>query len=739
MFKKSKKIYQKGKLFVLIGLLLSISSISARAELRTDEGMWLPMLVERLNYANIQEKGLNLTPGELYNINNSSVKDAIAGLASGSAPQGYFCTAEVVSSNGLLFTNHHCGYGAIQSHSSVEHDYLTDGFWARSYDEELPNEDMTASFLIRMDDVTENLVSELSDTLSGPERMRKIREITSRLEEEATEDGKYDVVVKSFYEGNEFYRFVYLTYKDVRLVGAPPESIGNYGGDTDNWMWPRHTGDFSIFRVYTAPDGSPAKYSEENVPLDAKYHLSISLKPKKEDDFAMIWGYPGGTDRYLTSYGVDFQLNETNPVLIKLLGAQLEVMEIAMQKSENVRIMYASKEARLSNGYKYFKGQTKGLKALNVKADKEQIEKKFTDWIDANQQHKEKYDDVLTNIESAYASLKNDMKAMYYASIAGMSGAEIIRFASNFKQLKSLLEQDEPNEEALNKAIENIKEKAEGHFKNYHAPTDQKLLAHMMNIYYTNVRMSKQPDFFREVIIKEYSGDFEEYAEDVFKKSIFVSREGVDKFLEKPKANKLERDPAFQAMESMMGASAKMGRVFQQSQMKLNNARRLFIEGLRKMNPDKHYYPDANSSMRFTYGEVGGYKARDAVYYQYQTTLEGAMAKKDPSDTEFHVPEKLEQLYNAKNYGRYGENGEMPIAFLTDNDITGGNSGSPVLNGDGELIGIAFDGNWEAMSGDIAFEPKIQRTISVDIRYVLFVIDKFAGAQNLIDELTIVE
>ncbi|MCF8303675.1 MAG: S46 family peptidase, partial [Bacteroidales bacterium] len=541
MRRKSKMIYRKGKLFVLAGLLLIVSSITAKAELRTDEGMWLPMLVERLNYAEIQEKGLNLTPEELYNINNSSIKDAVAGLGAGSAPNGFFCTAEVVSPNGLLFTNHHCGYDAIQSHSSVEHDYLTEGFWAREYDEELPNEDMTATFLVRMDDVTEDVVSQLSDTLTAGERMGKIRKITSELEKEATEDGKYDVVVKSFYEGNEFYRFVYLTYKDVRLVGAPPESIGNYGGDTDNWMWPRHTGDFSIFRIYTAPDGSPAEYSEENVPLKAKNHLKISLDPKKKDDFAMIWGYPGGTDRYLTSYGVDFQLEETNPVLIKLLGAQLDVMEAAMDKSEKVRIMYASKEARLSNGYKYFKGQTKGLKDLNVKAEKEAIEEDFRQWINNDPQRKEKYGNVLSNIETAYKSMKDDIKPLYYASIAGMGGAEIISFASNFKQLKSLLEQDEPNEEAINKTIESIREKAQEHFKNYHAPTDQKLLSHMMELYYTNVRMDKQPEYFREVLIKEYKGDFEEYAEEVFDESIFVSQESVNKFLDKPKAKKVER------------------------------------------------------------------------------------------------------------------------------------------------------------------------------------------------------
>ncbi|NLO51903.1 MAG: S46 family peptidase, partial [Bacteroidales bacterium] len=421
----------------LAAALIGLTTFAASP--RPDEGMWLPMFVDRLNWTDIQEMGLQLTAEELYSINNSSLKDAIVGLASGSAPGGYFCTGEMVSDQGLLFTNHHCGYDIIQNHSTIEHDYLTDGFWAMNFSEELSNPNLTASFLVRMEDLNPQILPQLSDTMTGAQRAAKVRELTKDIKDEAAEDGKYDVVVKSFFGGNEYYLFVYETFKDVRLVGAPPSSIGKFGGDTDNWMWPRHTGDFSIFRVYCAPDGSPAEYAEENVPFRPRHHLPVSLKGYKNDDFAMIWGYPGGTDRYLTSYGIDYALEGMNPTIINLFGSSLEVMKSYMDADDAMRIKYASDHAGMANFWKYTIGQSRGLKRLDVKSQKEQIEKDFTNWVNQNPQRKEKYGDVLENIQGGYKQLDGVVSPFYYAAI-GSGNVDLLSMAAMAGQLTPMLD-----------------------------------------------------------------------------------------------------------------------------------------------------------------------------------------------------------------------------------------------------------------------------------------------------------
>jgi len=704
---------------------------------RPDEGMWLPMFVDRLNWVDIQEMGLQLTAEELYSINNSSLKDAIVGLASGSAPNGYFCTGEIVSDKGLIFTNHHCGYDAIQDHSTIEHDYLTDGFWAMDFNEELPNPGLTASFLIRMEDITDRVVPELSDTLSQAERSKLIRELTKDIKEEASEDGKYDAVVKSFFGGNEYYMFIYETYKDVRLVGAPPESIGKYGGDTDNWMWPRHTGDFSIFRVYGAPDGSPAEYSEDNVPLKPRHHLPISLKGVQKDDFTMIWGYPGGTERYLTSYGIEFALDKKNPAIVDILGTALEVMKSYMDEDEAMRIKYASDYASMANGWKYYIGQTKGLKNLNVKGKKEKIEKDFTAWVDSSPIRKAKYGDVLGDIEQGYDEMNGMVKQVYYSAI-GSGNIDLFSMTGQGTQLASLLEDKKENKAAIGITTGSIKEAAEGFFADYDKDMDKDKMKALLNLYKKNLTPDQLPDLF-VTIDKDFNGNVDAYVDEVFEESIFSDKARLMKFLDKPKLKTLNKDMAFTAANSLQSVMMAYGQQFGNAQSKVDASMRLFIAGLREMNPDKKYYPDANSTMRFSYGTVQDYYPADAVHYDYVTHLYGAMEKEDPENPEFFVPEKLKQLYEAKDFGQYGVDGELIVCFLSTNDITGGNSGSPIMNGNGELIGLAFDGNWEAMSGDIAFEPELQRTINVDIRYVLFIIDKFAGAQNLIDELTIVK
>jgi hypothetical protein len=704
-----------------------------------DEGMWLPMFVDRLNYIDMQEMGLNLTAEEIYSINNSSLKDAIVGL-SGGGIGGFFCTGEIVSDQGLLFTNHHCGYDKIQAHSTVEHDYLKDGFWAMSMEEELPNEGMAAAFLVRMADVTDSIIPFLSDTLTESQRSAKVNKIRERIANQAEEDGKYAARVSSFYSGNEYYLFVYNVYKDVRLVGAPPSSIGKFGGDTDNWMWPRHTGDFSIFRVYTGPEGEPAKFAEENIPLKPAHHLPISLDGYEEGDFAMIWGYPGGTDRYLTSYGIQYNLDAFLPTLIEIFNAQLEAWKPHMDADQAVRIQYASKYAGLANAWKLFIGQSRGLKLLKVYEKKQLIEEVFQQWANNVAGEDAKYGQVLENLQEGYAELTNDFPTLAYTALAANS-PEILGYASQYSQLLELLE-SKAEKVIIDETVAQLRDGMADHFKNYHAPADEDAFAALMKVYHENVPLEKQPEYFLE-LLDDMKGNYTYLADYVFNNSIFESQEQINAFLDNPKKKVLEKDPALQLSVEFSNMMGQVMGQYRDANAKIGKYNRLFIAGLREMQPGKVFYPDANSTMRMSYGSVQDYMAADAVFYDYYTTLAGVMEKEDASNDEFYVEEDLKVLYQNKDFGRYGEmidgKEKMIVCFLTTNDITGGNSGSPVINGNGELIGIAFDGNWEAMSGDIAFEPELQRTINVDIRYVLFIIDKMAGAQNLIDELTIVD
>jgi hypothetical protein len=716
-----------------LNLFIALFILFFSSSLRADEGMWLPIFVERLNYVDMQKMGLHLTAEEIYSINNSSMKDAIVGLGNGSQPGGFFCTAEVVSDQGLLFTNHHCGFDAIQKHSEIGHDYLTDGFWAMSKEEELPNEDLSATFFIHMEDVTDSIVPFLSDTMSASDRSAKVKEISSRLKKHANPDKKYYVNVTSFFNGNEYYLFVYEVYTDVRLVGAPPSAIGKFGGDTDNWMWPRHTGDFSILRVYSAPDGSPAAYSKDNVPLKPKYHLPVSLNGYEKGGFAMIWGYPGSTDRYLCSYGVDFQIKYFDPNIVRLLGEQLSIWKEDMDADREVGIKYASKYAGEANGWKYYIGELKGLKKLNVKGQKEEIEAKFSQWIAQDKSRQEKYGNVLKNLEAGYGLIGSKFEPFILAAL-GANAPEILGFAQTFGQLAGLLESKDKTG-AIEETVNELRESAKEHFKDYNAPTDQKVFARMMEIYSKEMPIDKQPKGFKDMVAK-YKGDFQEMAAEIFEKSVFSSLEKTNAFLDKPGLKVISKDPAYTLSGDLMGVMMTMSGEYKTANQEIGKNERLFMAGLREMSPDKTFYPDANSTMRFTYGSVQDYKGADAVYYDYVTHLSGVMDKEDPTNEEFIVPEKLKELYAKKDFGRYGSGDDLITCFLTDNDITGGNSGSPVINGNGELIGLAFDGNWESMSGNIAYEPRLQRCICVDIRYVLFIIDKYAGAQNLIDELT---
>lgn len=715
------------KKFILVFLSLLIGLASS---LKADEGMWIPLLINK-NIAEMQKMGFKLTAKDIYSINHASLKDAVVIFGRG-------CTGEIVSPKGLLFTNHHCGYGSIQKVSTPENNYLEDGFWATNLDEEIPIEGLTVKFLIRMQDVTKETLSGVKEGMSDQEKNEWMQDNIKGLTDKATKGTPYSATVKPLFAGNNYYMYVYETYKDIRLVGTPPESIGKFGADTDNWMWPRHTGDFSIFRVYTAPDGSPATYSKKNIPLKPKKYLPVSIAGVNEGDFAMIMGNPGSTQRYLSSYGVELALDQTNMTIVKIRAKKLDIMEKAMDTNEVIRLQYASKYARISNYWKYFIGQTKGLKKLNVKQEKQNEEAAFTQWLYKNPKEKLKYGEALELIKNAYEVIAEYNLAKWYFREAVYRGPEIIGYAHAFNDLKKMMADKNTPEGNVQKEIKKLKAGVAGHFKDYNVVIDRNIYAAMMKMYYESVPLDQQPVMLLQTDTK-YHGDWSKYAGYVFEKSIFDDPAKVKAFLNKPKLKTLEKDPALIAAGAFYDEYQKIDDKTKDAEKERKKGHKLYIAGLMAMYPDKNFYPDANFTMRVTYGTVEGYSPADAVYYNYYTTLKGVMQKENSSSWEFTVPEKLKELYKTKDYGRYGENGEMRVCFLTNNDITGGNSGSPVMNANGELIGLAFDGNWEAMSGDIAFEPKLQRTINVDIRYVLFLIDKFAGAKNLIRELTIVD
>ena len=714
------------KIFSVV-LLFSLSIISVKA----DEGMWLPQLLQSMNEEDMQECGLQLTAQDLYDVNNSSLKDAIVSL-------GGFCTGEMISSEGLLLTNHHCGYSQIQEHSTVRNDYLKDGFWAMSRDEELSNEGLFVSFLVSIESVTDRVVEELGD-VSESERNMKLRGIFNTISKEATEGTDYNARVKSFFGGNEFYLMKYITYNDVRLVGAPPSSIGKFGGDTDNWMWPRHTGDFALFRVYCAPDGSPAEYSEENIPYTPKHHLPIQLDGVDNGDYTMIFGFPGSTDRFLTSYGIQEALDQTNPTIVQIRDEKLAIIKAGMDASKKTKIQYAAKHAQTSNYWKYFIGQSKGLKKMKVYDKKVEIENNFTDWVNSGGEERyEKYGNALNMIKEAYEQNRTINIARTYLNEAVFQGAEIMYFSYMMNRKLANIPTDEKERR---KMLKEARKEAKEFYKNYNATIDEELFASMLEMYYYNVPQNQHPKVFKRIEQQLFGFkalDFDYYAKNVFSRSIFSSKEKFMAFLDKPSTMKLERDPAYTTMMSIYNYYLENHYTKRLSvRAKLAEGNRLFIAGLREMNPDDNYYPNANSTMRVTYGNVGDYSPGNGAHYDYYTTIEGIMEKEDPSNDEFIVPDKLKELYHLGDYGKYADiDGNLRINFISNNDITGGNSGSPVINAWGEIVGTAFDGNWEAMSGDIAFENAIQRTISVDIRYILFIIDKFAGATHLIDEMT---
>ena len=707
---------------------------------RADEGMWLPMFVERLNYVDMQKMGLQLTPEELYSINNSSLKDAIVGLSNGAKPRGFFCTGEIVSENSLLFTNHHCGYSSIAALSTVEHDWLNEGFWAKDFSEELHAEGVSASFLVRMEDVTDEILSVVTDDMDWMARNKAINAKAKELEEAASEDGKLNPVIKGFFEGNEYYMFVYKTYTDVRLVGTAPQSIGKFGGDTDNWMWPRHTGDFSIFRVYADENGEPAEFSENNKPLTPKHHLPISLDGVQPDDFTMIWGFPGSTERYMSSYGINYNVDSFYPIIYEVFKAETDVMDEYMKVDKAVNIAYADNKAGLANTWKNFEGQMTMLRKNKVAERKAALEAEFNEWANANDERKAEYGDVLSTLQTMYAQLATTSKTLFYPNLLIQQNPMGRAFDFvDFYQVSTSKESSKADKQA---AAEGLKEiNVEEMFKDLDARVEKDMLIAVINIYASKFTSEELPERMQK-LLKNYKGDWTALANDMADNSIFSTPESIKAFIEKPNAKKLEKDPAFIMIGALREQIYSVVPVYQMANQAISEANHSFVKGLREFyaetQPEKVLYPDANSTLRMSYGSVKDYQPADAISYDYVCTANGILEKYIPGDFEFDAPQRLLDLIETKDFGQYANDyGELIVCFLSTNDITGGNSGSPIMNGKGELIGLAFDGNWEAMSGDVNFEPKLQRTINVDIRYVLFIIDKFAGATNLIDELDI--
>ena len=719
---------------IILSLTLALLVLAPAAS-RADEGMWLLSLIGK-NYADMQKAGFKLSPEDIYSINQNCIKDAIVGLGNEGRPFWHFCTGEIISNKGLISTNHHCGYGKLQEHSTVEHDYLRDGFWAYNMAQELPNPGLTASILVRMEDVTGRVLECLSDDMSEADRAKAIRNVSQRIAQEATAGTDYDATVKPMFNGNQFFLFVHIIYKDVRLVGAPPSSMGKFGGDTDNWSWPRHTCDFSMFRIYTAPDGKPAAYAKENIPLKPKHHLPVSARELKDNDFAMVLGFPGTTDHFLTSYGLEETMNISNDLRYKLRTVKINILRKMMNADQAIKIKYASKYASCSNYWKYSNEQNIALKKLNTMKLKKEVEQEYYDWaLDKDP----KYRNALKLIEQSYADRREVQAAITYLDEGLLEGPELLYQAFLFgRSIKAILA--ETNLDQRDAMLEELRADAAKFYKDYDKEVEKAVMAAMMDYTYSHIDLKYAPDCLKNAD-RKYKGDFTALVNRLFAQSIFADEETLNKFLKNPNLKTLERDEMYKYGSEILDKYRELYQaVPQSSRDNLTRGQRDFVDGILQINAGRKLMsPDANSTIRLTYGNVKAYDPRDGVTYHFYTTLEGVMQKEDPTSTEFIVPQRLKDLYAAKDYGTYANSrGELPTCFITNNDITGGNSGSPVLDAYGNLIGLAFDGNGEAMSGDIDFEENLQRCICLDSRYMLFVIDKYANAQNLIAEMDIV-
>jgi hypothetical protein len=717
---------------IFLSLILVVSLFRTYA----DEGMWLPMLLGKQVYNDMVKRGLKLTKEQLYSVNKASIKDAIIIF-------GGFCTGEIVSSQGLIFTNHHCGYDVIASSSSIEKNYLRDGFYARSKEEEIPAQGIYADFLLRIEDVTKKVQDSIGD-LQGADRAQRISQVLAALNAQMSDPSKsISTRISAVFKGNQFLAFVYQRYDDVRLVGAPPESVGKFGGDTDNWEWPRHTGDFSVFRAYMSKDGQPSKYSTDNVPLKPKYYLPVSLKGIKDGDYAMIYGYPGSTNRYETSLGVKQKIDISNPTLVALRDMRLKYMFEEMKKDPAIKLKLASDYANIANYWKFFDGETKQLLKYHVYDQKLAQEERFMNWAKG----KPEYENIFTDLAKAYDAWRPFTKHQMYIN-EGIFGSPLIAFSASLQQVENAIVKSGKSED-IKKAVEAADEARKEFIKSENTPSDKKILAAVLYGFYNDIDKSQHPIGFYEGV-KGTFGDlkdtstFRKYAENVFSKTFILDSVKWNAFVKNPDGNILQQDPAYATASAFLkNFQSKYLPMLQQFNAKNNEVGRLYIKGSMLMDTvkAKKMYPDATFTMRVSFGNVKSYVPRDAMKFDYFTTMKGVLEKYVPGDYEFDLPEKLVELAKKKDYGQYADktSKELHIGFITTNDITGGNSGSPVIDANGNLIGLAFDGNYEALSHKIAFDKDLNRTICVDVRYVLWCIDKLGGAGNIIKELKLVK
>ena len=725
-------------------LLVSLISFSTFA----NEGMWIPSLLKSLNESDMKTMGMKLNAEDIYSINNSSLKDAIVHFGGG-------CTAEVISEEGLILTNHHCGYGQIQSHSSLEHDYLEDGFWAMSKSEELKNEDLTATFIIKIEDVT-SIINKAMESIDDPnKKYNAMRQAIKVIEEKETAGTHYKATVKPFNYGNSYFVIVTETFQDVRLVGAPPSSIGKFGFDTDNWVWPRHTGDFSIFRIYAGVDNKPAKISSDNKPFKPRHSLPVSLEDRNEGDFTMVYGFPGRTQQYLTSYGLDYILNKENPAKIHMRETSLGIINEAMRKDKLVKIQYASKQSSIANAYKKWIGQSIGLKRFNALDKKKTQEKEYQKTTMANRTFTRKYGKVLGMLESQHDSLVDYEFALNHFWELTYYGPGLFRFSNGYNQmlelentLDTLSKKNPKYDELLKKysdkkttTIEKLKKAARGHYKNYNKQVDKDVFTALMKLYVKYVDERLLPEELN-TLMKKSKGNFDLYADYLYSKSVFTDSSKTFDLIDnwgKKSLKKAKKDPVLKLTNAIYGAyNSKVLPGYTEYKGNVNSLMKSYVEGLMTMFPDETYFFDANSTLRLTYGKVEGSKPNDGLAYTYYTTTEGIMQKYVPGSYEFDVPEKLRTLIQNKDYGQYAQDGEMFVCFTGSNHTTGGNSGSPCINGEGHLIGLNFDRSWESTMSDLMFNPDICRNIMVDIRYVLFIVDKYAGAGHLVKEMNLI-
>ncbi|MBN8664618.1 MAG: S46 family peptidase [Chitinophagales bacterium] len=717
-------------------LLVSFVFVLTLFRSYADEGMWLPLLLGDQVYKDMLKRGLKLKPEQLYSINKASIKDAIVIFGGG-------CTGEIVSDQGLLFTNHHCGYGAIAAASTVEANYLRDGFWASDKTKEIASKNLSVSFLNRIEDVTDKVLPALGNA-NGAERGQKLQAITAELVKAATGGDEFkNAVVASMFKGNQYFLFVYDVYKDVRLVGTPPESIGKFGGDTDNWEWPRHTGDFSVFRVYMSKDGKPANYNADNVPFKPKHFLPVSIKGFKDGDYSMIFGYPGSTNRYETSFGVKLSTDINNPTLVKLRDMRLKYMFEEMKKSEATKLQLASEYASIANYWKFYDGETKQLLKFDTYGEKQKAEAAFISWAKG----KPEYENIFADYEKNYQEWRPYAAHRQYM-IEGITGCRLIGAAAAWQNLEALLKRKDYKPEEVERMVKAADAGRKNYLANNNLKADQNILAAAVMMFYSDIDKSQHPEGFYDNLFKQFNSieasPYKAFAADVFSNSMMTDNSKWAAFMAKPNLDALMNDPAYKVVSAFIkNFNNKYAAKFATFSAKNNDLGRLYMKGIMEMNPDKvkMMYPDANFTMRISYGNIKSYQPRDAVKYDFVCTMNGVMAKYKPGDYEFDLPAKFIDLWKNKDYGQYADPvyKDVVVSFITTNDITGGNSGSPVIDANGNLLGLAFDGNYEALSHKLAFDKDLNRTICVDVRYVLWCIEKLGGAKHIVDELKLVK